>query len=69
MPDVLNTKEHHCDYTDIFSFSQVTHIHFYSKGMIVILDTIEDQEVGWGNENFCAQAVKKYTLIIHCKGS
>lgn len=43
MPGVFNTKEHHCDYTDIFSFSQVTHTRFYSKGMIVILDTIEDR--------------------------
>ena len=66
MHDVLNTNEHLCDYIDISCFfSQAIHTHFYSKSMILILDTIEDEEIGWDKDNICVQAVEKmYSLFI-----
>lgn len=44
---VLNINEHYCDYINTFSLSQVTRIYIYSKG-IVILVTTEDEEIGLG---------------------
>lgn len=33
--------------------------------MILILDTIEDEEIGWDKDNICVQAVEKmYSLFI-----
>ena len=46
-------------------FSQAIHTHFYFKSMILILDTIEDEEIGWDKDNICVQAVEKmYSLFI-----
>lgn len=33
--------------------------------MILILDTIEDEEIGWDKDNICVQVVEKmYSLFI-----
>lgn len=37
----------------------------YCKSMILILDTIEDEEICWDKDNICAQAVQKmHSLFI-----
>ena len=46
-------------------FSQAIHTHFYSKSMILILDTIEDEEIGWDKDNICVQAAEKNVLIVY----
>lgn len=65
MHNVLNTNEHLCDYTDISCFFPSNTYAVYCKSMILVLDTIEDEEIYWEKDNICAQAVQKmHSLFI-----
>ena len=56
---------HLCDYTDISCFFPSNTYAVYCKSMILVLDTIEDEEIYWEKDNICAQAVQKmHSLFI-----